>query len=95
MIWLSIVSLSVGALLAQRFTIIVLMPAMFTVVIIAVGTGVAQAHSIWWIVAVIAAANLSMQAGYFFGMLFQHFFGAFLASKSSSFSHTSARNTVP
>ena len=69
---------------------------MFTVVIIAVGAGVAQAHSIWWIVAVIAVASLSMQAGYFFGMLFQHFFGAVLASKYSPLSHTtSARNTYP
>jgi hypothetical protein len=96
MVWLSIVSLSAGALLAQRFRIIMLVPATFAVSIIAIGVGVGQASSGWWIVAMIAAASVSMQAGYFVGMLFQHFLGALLASRSSPFSHTpSARNTVP
>ena len=84
MIWLSIVSLSAGALLAQRFRIIVLVPATLTVLVIAIGAGVAQANSVWWIVAMIAAASVSMQVGYFIGMLFQHFLGALLASRSSS-----------
>ena len=96
MIWLSIVSLLVGALLAQRFKIIVLVPATLTVLVIAVGAGAAQAGSAWWIVGMIAAASVSMQAGYFVGMLFQHFLVALWASRSSAFSHTtSARNTVP
>ena len=96
MIWLSIVSLSVGALLAQRFRIIVLVPATLAVLVIAIGAGAAQAGSAWWIVGMIAAASVSMQAGYLVGMLFQHFLGVFLASRSSPFSHTSsARNTVP
>jgi hypothetical protein len=43
----------------------------------------------------IAAASVSIQAGYFVGMLIQLAFGALLASKTSPFSHTtSARNTV-
>jgi membrane protein DedA with SNARE-associated domain len=96
MIWLSIGSLMVGALLAQRFKIIALVPATFAVLVIAIGAGVAQANSAWLIVAMIAAASVSMQAGYFVGMLIQHLLGALLASRSSPFSHTtSARNTVP
>jgi hypothetical protein len=96
MVWLSIVSLSAGALLAQRFRIIVLVPATFAVLVIAIGAGAAQANSVWLIVAMIAAASVSMHAGYFVGMLFQHFLGALLASRRSLFSHTtSARNTVP
>jgi hypothetical protein len=96
MIWLSIVSLLVGALLAQRFKIIVLVPATLTVMVIATGAGAAQASSAWLIVGMIAAASVSMQAGYFVGMLFQLFLGALFASRSSPFSHTmSARNTVP
>ena len=96
MIWLSIVSLSVGAVLAQRFRIIVLVPATLAVVVIAIGAGVAQANSAWLIVGMIAAASVSIQAGYLVGMLIQHGLGALLASRSSPFSHTtSARNTVP
>ena len=96
MIWLSIVSLSVGALLAQRFRIIVLVPATLAVVVIAIGAGVAQANSAWLIVGVTAAASVSIQVGYFVGMLIQHGLDALLASRSSPLSHTaSARNTVP
>jgi hypothetical protein len=95
MIWLSIVSLSVGALLAQRFRIIVLVPATLTVLVIAIGAGVAQASSAWLIVGMIAAASVSIQVGYFVGMLIQHGLIALLASGSSPLSHTtSARNTV-
>jgi hypothetical protein len=94
MIWLSIVSLSVG-LLAQRFRIIVLVPATLTVFVMAIGAGVAQAHSAWLIVLTIAAATVSVQVGYFVGMLIQHGLSVLLASGSSPFSHTtSARNTV-
>ena len=96
MIWLSIVSLLVGALLAQRFRIIVLVPATLAVVVIAIGAGVAHASSVWSIVGMIVAASVSIQAGYFVGMLIQHGLGALLASSSSPLSHTtSARNTVP
>jgi hypothetical protein len=96
MIWLSIVSLSIGGLLAQRFKIIALVPATVAVLVIAIGAGVAQASSAWLIVGMIAAASVSIQAGYFVGMLVRHGLGAFLASsRSSPFSHsTSARNTM-
>ena len=96
MIWLSIVSLSVGALLAQRFKIIVLVPATLTVLVTPIGAGVAQASSAWFIIGMIAAASVSIQVGYFVGMLIQHGLSALLASGSSPFSQTtSARNTVP
>jgi hypothetical protein len=95
MIWLSVVSLLIGALLALRFKIIVLVPATFAVLVIAIGAGVAQASSAWSIVGMIAAASVSMQTGYLLGMLFQHFLGALLASRSSFFSHTTAaRDTL-
>ena len=96
MIWLSIVSLLVGALLARRFRIIVLVPATLTVLVIAIGAGVAQASSGWFVVGMIAAASVSIQAGYFLGMLIQYGLDALLASRSSPFSQTtSARNSVP
>jgi hypothetical protein len=96
MIWLSMVSLSVGALLAQRYRIIVLVPATVAVLVIAIGAGVAQANSAWLIAGMIAAGSVSVQLGYVIGMLMQHGLGALLATRSSSFSRTtSARNTVP
>jgi hypothetical protein len=95
MIWLSIVSLSIGALLAQRFKVIVLVPATLTVLAVAIGAGVAQASSAWLIVGMIAAASVSIQVGYFVGMLIHHGWGTLLAGRSSAFSHTaSARDTV-
>ena len=96
MIWLSIVSLVIGALLAQRFKVMVLVPATPMVVLVAIGAGVVQGNTAWLIILTILAATVSMQAGYFVGMLFQHFLGVFLASRSSPFAHTSsARNTMP
>jgi hypothetical protein len=48
------------------------------------------------IVGMIAAASVSMQAGYFVGMVIQRGLGALSASRSSPLSPTtSARNTVP
>jgi membrane protein DedA with SNARE-associated domain len=96
MVWLSIVSLSVGALLAQRFRITVLVPATLAVVVVAIGAGVAQANHAWLIVGVTAAASVSIQVGYFVGMLIQDGLNALMASRSSPLSHTtSARNTGP
>ena len=95
MVWLSMVSLSIGALLAQRFKIIALVPATVAVLVIAIAAGVAQASSALLIVGMIAAASVSIQVGYFVGMLIQLCLSALLASGSSPFSHTtSARNTV-
>jgi hypothetical protein len=90
MIWLLIVSLAVGALLAQRFKIVVLVPATLMVVIVAIGAGVAQANTIWLIILKIVLGTVSIQAGYFVGMLIQHRLGVLLASRSSSLPHTTS-----
>jgi K+-transporting ATPase A subunit len=90
MIWFSIISLAVGALL-QRFKIIVLVPATLIVVVVAIGAGVVQTNGGWFTILTIAAASVSIQAGYLVGMLIQHGLGA---TKSSPFSHTtSARDS--
>jgi hypothetical protein len=92
MIWLSINSLAVGALL-QRFKIIVLVPATLMVVVVAIGAGVVQTSGAWLTILTIAAASVSIQVGYFVGMLIQHGLGALLATKSSPSPHTrSARD---
>jgi len=95
MIWLSIVSLTSGALLAQRFKIIVLLPATLVVVLLAVGAGLGQTQGAWPTLLMIAAASVSIQTGYFVGMLLHHGLGALSACRSSSFSDpTSARDPV-
>lgn len=95
MIWLSLTSLAVGALLAQRFRIIVLVPATFTEVVAAIGAGVAQTNGTWSTVLVFTAVSVSTQAGYFMGILIQRNWRALLASSPSSFPHTtSARDPL-
>jgi hypothetical protein len=95
MIWLSIVSLSVGALLAQRFKFAVLVPVTLTVLATAIGAGVARAGSTWFMIGMIAAASVSIQVGYFVGVLIQHGLSALLAGRSAAFSHTaSTRDAV-
>ena len=65
MIMLSIISLLVGAVLAQRFKIMVLIPAAG----IMLGAGAVFAYSGWWTILVIAAAGASMQVGYIIGLV--------------------------
>jgi len=62
---LATVSLLVGALLAQRFRVMVLIPASAIVLVLAFATGVTPAHTAWSIVLVVGAAAISMQIGYF------------------------------
>jgi hypothetical protein len=68
MIWLSTVSLVAGGLLAQRFKIIVLVPATFVVVVIALAVGMAQTGGVWSIILMIATTSVGLQIGYFLGM---------------------------
>jgi hypothetical protein len=83
MIWLSTVSLAAGCLLAQRFKIIVLVPATFVVVVIAVAVGIAQTSGVWSIILMMAATSVGLQIGYFLGMFIQHGLGALLAHRST------------
>ena len=95
MIWLSITSLAVGALLARRFKIIVLVPATLAVVVIAIGVGLSETKSVWSTILMIAAASVGIQAGYFAGMLIQYGLDGLWTRRSPSFSDTtSARDPV-
>jgi len=89
MIWLSIVSLAAGLLLAYRFKILVLMPATL-VVVVAAGAGPAQINGVWSILLIIGAASAGIQTGYFGGMLIQLHVGTLLARRSSSLAGTTS-----
>ena len=65
---LSTVSFVVGAALAQRFKIMVLVPAVATVLTVAVGIGATNAYTAWSIVVTAVIAATSMQIGYLIGM---------------------------
>lgn len=64
MILLAMVSLLVGALLAQRFKVLVLIPATAIVLGVALGTGVTHAHSAWSMILTVGMAATSIQIGY-------------------------------
>jgi hypothetical protein len=84
---LSTVSFLVGAALAQRFKIMVLIPAV--VLMLAVGIGVTIAYNSWSIIVTAATAATSMQIGYLIGMSIH---GLLAAASSRSAPSTSARH---
>jgi hypothetical protein len=85
---LSTVSFLVGAALAQRYTIMILLPAVAAVLTLAVGIGVTNASTFWSIVVTAATAATSMQIGYLIGMSIH----GLLAAGSSSSAPSSARH---
>ena len=85
---LSTVSFLVGAALAQRM---VLIPALATVLTLAVGIGVTNAYTSWSIVVTAATAATSMQIGYLIGMSIH---GLLAAASSRSAPSTSARHSA-
>jgi hypothetical protein len=94
MIWLSILSLAAGALLAQRFKVIVLAPAILAFAIGVVGAGAAQGDTVRLMFLKIVAAIVGTQAGYFGGMLMRHALGGLLARSSRLPRATSARDSA-
>jgi len=90
MIWLSIVSLLAGALLAHRFKFIVLVPATAGVMIVACGAGLALTKGIWSVLLTIAVASVGMQIGYFVWTTIQHGLFARLVRGSSAFANTTS-----
>jgi hypothetical protein len=95
MILLVIISWLTGAVLAQRFKIMILIPAVAPVIGAATAMGVAQAHPVWWILVMAGAACASMQVGYFLGLSIRHFLEAPLAQRPAPFRpDASARHSL-
>ena len=70
MVWLSIVGLLAGALLAQRFKVIVLLPATLVVAVVAIAAG-AQLQSASVTILTIVVASVTLQVGYVAGALLE------------------------
>jgi hypothetical protein len=69
MIWLATLSLVAGVLLARHFTIFVLIPAAFALVVLAIAMGLAHTGDIWSIVFTMMILSGAIQIGYFFGIM--------------------------
>ena len=77
----SMISFLFGAALAQRFNVLVLVPAMAFVMVVSVGAGITHLQVAWEIVKMAAIAAICLQCGYFAGILIRHFLSA--GSRSS------------
>ena len=88
MFWVPIVGLAVGALLAQRFRIISLLPATLAVALLAFAVATSRASSVSLTILIIVVTTVSMQAGYFAGMLLRRGVGG--TSRLSSYSQTTS-----
>ena len=98
MMTLSMISFLVGAVLGQRFKIIVLIPAFAIMLFLAVGTGLAHAQTAWSIVLLAIAAATCLQTGYLVGIGAHHILTTALSRRSSSLASTtaaSARHVAP
>ncbi len=91
MLTLSIVSLLVGAGLGQIYRVLVLIPATAILLVVAIGTGVAQAQTAWSIVLMVAAATACIQIGYLVGVAVHHVVVVNWSSGTSPLTSSTAR----
>ncbi len=97
MIWLAVISPLVGAVLAQRFKVIVLLPATAMVLVAAVGAAVVQAHTAWWAGVTAAVGVSGLQLGYFIGLWLRFVLEAAVSPEPRSFASSAhpVRDPVP
>ena len=96
MIFLAIPSLLVGAVLAQRFKVLVLLPSTAIVFMAAAIIGLMQSLAIGSTMLVAAAGSASMQAGYLFGLGLRYLLEARSTESSQSVgASASARRAAP
>jgi hypothetical protein len=76
MISLAVASLLVGALLAQRFKVMAVIPATAILLGVVLGAGLTNAHTVWSMMLTVGTAIASMQIGYLvIGSGVRHVFG--------------------
>jgi len=64
---LPLISLMVGMVLAQRFSVFIMAPGVFVTLLAAIGLGIARSESLWAIAVSAALAVASIQIGYLLG----------------------------
>jgi hypothetical protein len=95
MISTSIISLLIGAVLAQRFKVVALVPAMVIVMTLAAVAQGTPPQGIWWFLKMAATAAVCLQSGFFTGIVARHFLAAEPSEGSSQLSpaESSARHS--
>lgn len=96
MILLDIFCLLVGAVLAQRYKVMVLLPATALVLTAAVGTGLLQSYTVERTILIAAAGSASLQGGYLFGLGVRYLLEAPSRERQQKLrASTSARHPAP
>jgi hypothetical protein len=83
MIAASMISFLFGAVLGQRFNVVVLVPPVAIVLVLSVGAGFAHPQAAWWIVRMAGAGAICLQCGYFAGIVTRHLLAADRSGGSS------------
>jgi hypothetical protein len=90
-----IFSLALGGLLAQRYSIMALPPATLVVVMIVGGLDLMWPAGIWPTIAMMIVAALSLQVGYFVGLMCAHLLSSRIRNKLPVYTHsTSPQNSA-
>jgi hypothetical protein len=93
MISASMISFLIGVVVGQRFTVLVLVPAVAVVMFLPVGAAMVHPHAAWWIIRMAGTAAICLQCGYFTGLVLKHFLLPAPSGESSSL--VSAETTHP
>jgi hypothetical protein len=72
MIMVALLSLMTGMVLGMRFKLLILVPAIACVVLVAAGYGIAFDYGLGLTMLIVAAALITLQVGYFVGVLIRH-----------------------
>jgi len=97
MIAVSMISFLFGAVLGQRFNVLVLVPAIAIVLVVSAGAGLAHPQAAWWILRMAGAGAICLQCGYFAGIVTRHFLAAEPSggSRPLARAETSTRHAAP
>ena len=78
----AMVSLLVGMVLGQRFSVLILVPGIGLALVVTIVAGIARADAAWPIILTSAAVVTSLQIGYLAGTALRHLLVAGRASRS-------------
>jgi hypothetical protein len=68
----ALVGLLLGMLLAQRFTVLILIPVMLVSIILLVSIGLGRGEQLWMVAAATTLTVIALQIGYLIGMAVHH-----------------------
>jgi hypothetical protein len=94
MILASMISFLFGAALAQRLSVVALLPAMAMIVVLSVGAGSIYPQAAWEIVKMATLAAICLQSGYFAGIILRHFQTAALSQAPAAAAEASTHRTA-